>query len=197
MTQEILFPGSGMHADVPDHHPTPLKNPRLVMVTLKRYLNWVMYYDDPEKTNARLPDGRLSYGTHVFVGYKNGQRIVVQKPITVMPKSGRVMLFSDEDVVKALEPFFDQVELYKKLRETAAVTWHMEPGPISPFAGMLVQSITEDERQTRSLEAVKHLIPVEQVQQTEFYYVAPFERADEIERMIEENLFPAQSEMVH
>lgn len=194
MAVEVFFPGTGMHADFPDNHPNPTMNPRIATVTLKRYTNWAMYYDDPKKTNIRLKDGRLSYGLHILVGYKAGERVVVHKPITVLPLSYRVELLTEDQVAKALEPFFDQRELFKSLPNNS---WTVREELLSPYGDLRVETIDAPERQQRVMEALSHKVPLEEVNSTEFYYACSSARADEIQHMVQENLFPVQSTLKH
>jgi hypothetical protein len=194
MAVEVFFPGTGMHADFPEHHPNPCMNPRLAMVTLRCYTNWVMYYDDPQKADVRLVDGRLTYGLHIFVGYKNGERVAVHKPITVLPLSYRVELLSDKEVAKALTPFFEQRELFKSLPNNS---WTVRQELLSQYDELRVESIDPSERQQRTMEALDHGVSLEEVNRTEFYYAIPSARADEIQHMVQENLFPVQSTLKH
>jgi len=194
MAVEVFFPGTGMHADFPDHHPNPCMNPRIATVTLKCFTNWVMYYDDPKKTNIKLADGRLTYGLHILIGYRDGERVAVHKPVTILPLSYRVELLTEDQVAKALAPFFEQRELFKSFPNNS---WTVREELLSQYDDLHVETIDPSERQQRTMEALGHNVPLEEVNSTEFYYAISSVRADEIQHMVQENLFPVQSALVH
>lgn len=197
MVITVNFPGTGMTVDVPEHHPNPLMNPHIAAVVLEQTINWVIYFENTEEHAIRLADDRIVLAMHVYIGFYNNHRIVVQRPITVLPPNGKVELLKDVDVAHALKPLYANTENFKKDLENGASGWRLKNPAFSSYDGVTIFPMDQDELNARIKDAVALGVDEEEFDRTDFYYVIPSARADEIERMVLDNEYTIQSTLVH